>query len=78
MACGLPIIIGENSAVTELVAYDNGLTYHEGDASHLARQMEKLLDFTLRREMGEKSRKLVADRFAWKVIAEQFIELVSG
>lgn len=78
MSCGLPIIIGENSTVTELVAYGNGLLYREEDVPDLARQMEKLLDPELRREMGGKSRKLVEDRFTWRRIAEQFIELVTG
>ena len=78
MACGLPIIIGENSTVTELVAYGNGLLYREEDVPDLAQQMEKLLDPELRREMGAKSRKLVEDRFTWRRIAEQFIELAQG
>lgn len=77
MACGLPIIINEAALVTELVAYSNGLTFREDDASDLARQMEKLLDRELRENMGRSSRKLVEDRFSWKIIARQFIELVS-
>ena len=32
IACGLPIIIGEDSKVTELVDYNNGLTYREEDS----------------------------------------------
>jgi len=78
MACGLPIIIGEGSKVTELVDYNNGLLYREEDASDLAQKMKKLLDPELRREMGRNSRKLVEDRFNWRIIAEQFIGLVSG
>jgi len=77
MACGLPIIISEAALVTELVDYNNGLTFREDDASDLMRQMEKLLDHGLRETMGRNSRKLVGDRFSWKIIAQQFIELVS-
>jgi len=77
IACGRPIIMSEDSKVTELVEYQNGLLFREGDASDLAGQMEKLLDSDLRKEMGRNSRKLVEDRFSWRIIAEQFIELVS-
>ena len=75
MACGLPIIIGEDSRVAELVAYNNGFLYQEGDTADLAEKMEKLLDPELRQEMGHNSRKLVEDRFNWRTIAQQFIEL---
>ncbi len=77
MACGLPIIIGERSHETELIEYKNGLTYREEDVSDLAQQLEKLLDNQLRREMSRNSRKLIEDKFNWRIIAEQFIKLVS-
>ena len=76
MACNLPIIISEESAVSELVAYDNGFTYREGDVLQLTQHMARLLDPKLRREMGLRSRKLVEERFNWRTIAEQFINLV--
>ena len=78
MSCGLPLIIGRDSKVTELVDYHNGFLYQEGDTADLSQQMEKLLDPQLRREMGRSSRKLVDNRFNWRTIAEQFIGLVSG
>jgi len=77
MSCRLPIIIGENSRVTELVENNNGLLFREGDASDLARQMEKLLDPELRKEMGNNGRALVEEKLSWEKIAERFIELVS-
>ena len=77
MACGLPLIMSKDSKVTELVDCNNGLTYQEDDASDLALQMEKLLNPQLRKEMGRNSRKLVEDRLSWRIIAEQFIELVA-
>ena len=73
MSCGLPIIIGEGSKVTELIEYKNGLTYREEDVSDLTQQMEKLLDNRLRSEMSRNSRKLIEDRFSWRIIAQQFI-----
>jgi glycosyltransferase involved in cell wall biosynthesis len=73
IACGLPIIIGKDSKITELVDGKNGFLFSEGDAVDLAKQMEKLLDSRLRREMGQNSRRLAEDRFVWKNIAEQFV-----
>jgi len=76
MACSLPIIINENSAVTDLVDYNNGLICQEGSASDLARQMGKLLPPELRREMGQRSRKFIEEKLNWRIIATQFIELI--
>jgi len=76
MACGLPIIVSEDSGVTELVDYHNGLKFSGGDAIDLARQMERLLDPELRREMGEKSRRATEEKFNWKMISRQFLSLV--
>jgi len=73
IACGLPIIIGKDSKITELVDGNNGFLFSEGNAVDLAKQMEKLLDSGLRREMGWNSRRLAEDRFAWKSIAAQFL-----
>jgi len=77
MACSLPIIIDEMSTETELLEYNNGFTYREGDLQDLEQKMEKLLYAELRGEMGLNSRKLIEDRFNWKAIAGQFIELVT-
>ncbi|MFC2017364.1 glycosyltransferase family 4 protein [Chloroflexota bacterium] len=78
MACNLPIIISDSSEITERVGHDNGLTYHEGDVSDLAGQMERLLDPELRRKMGQNGRKFVEEGLSWKIIARQFIEIVSS
>jgi glycosyltransferase involved in cell wall biosynthesis len=74
MACSLPIIIGADSSVTELVEGNNGLLFSEGDAADLAAQIEKLLDTGLRKKMGAAGRRLVEERFSWRVIAQQFLE----
>lgn len=76
MACGLPIVISEDSLVTELVGYGNGLICQEEDASDLARQMKKLLDPELRKEMGVNGRKLVEEKLNWTTVARQFLDLV--
>ena len=76
MGCGLPVIRSSGSEVSERLEYDNGLTYQNEDPSDLAQQMEKLLNTKLRVEMGRNSRKLVEDKFNWRIIANQFIESV--
>ena len=77
MSCELPIIVADNPAAAERVAWGNGLVYKEGDVKDLYRAMKQLLvDENLRREMGQRSRKIVEERFSWKVIARRFLELV--
>ena len=76
MSCSLPIIISHNSMVTDLVNYNNGLVCKENDASDLAQQMEMLLDPELRRTMGTNSRRYVEEKLNWKIIAQQFLEVV--
>lgn len=76
MACGLPIIISEDSTVTELIDYHNGFKFLEWDAIDLARQMERLLDPELRREMGEASRRVIEEKLNWNMISKQFLSLV--
>jgi glycosyltransferase involved in cell wall biosynthesis len=78
MACGLPIIISSSSEVTDRVESDNGLTYSSDDSADLARQMEKLLDPKLRREMGANGRKFVEEKLNWTAIAKQFLDLVQS
>lgn len=77
MACGLPLIVSDGSPVTDLVSHENGFILHEDDPSHLAEQMEKLLDPYLRKIMGINSRKAVENELSWKVIAKQFTALVA-
>ena len=77
MACNVPVIISDTSQVNERVSYGNGLTYRGDDPADLTRQMEKLLDPELRREMGANGRKAVEEQLNWKAIARHFIELVS-
>ncbi len=40
----------------------------------LAERMARLLDPALRKEMGRQSRKLIEERFSWRVIAPRFLE----
>lgn len=75
-SCSLPVILSDDCEITERVERGNGLTFRGGDARDLARQMEKLLDPELRREMGQNGRKFIEEELSWRIIAKQFIELV--
>lgn len=76
MACSLPLIISDDSAVSELVACDNGFIFREGDVLQLTQHMTKLLDLKRRREMGCNSRRFIEEKLSWKIIAKQFINQV--
>ena len=76
MSTGLPIIISDDSEVTERLEYGNGLTYKNEDAADLAHQMETLFDSDLRKKMGTQGRKLVDEKLSWSTLAKQFIDLV--
>jgi len=77
MACGLPVIMSEDSEVQERLNYENGLLYIGNDPVDLAKKMELLFDPNIRKSMGENGRKIVKEKLNWEVIAKQFIELAN-
>lgn len=79
MSCELPLIVADNPAAAERVAWENGLVYKEGDMEDLCRAMRQLLaDENLRREMGQGGRRVVEEHFSWKIIARRFLELAKN
>jgi glycosyltransferase involved in cell wall biosynthesis len=78
MACSLPLIMNEGSPTKELAGYDNGLLFQDDSDRSLAQQMEKLLDSALREEMGANSRKCVEEKYSYRLIARQFIDVVTS
>jgi glycosyltransferase involved in cell wall biosynthesis len=76
MSCELPVIISDNSEVKERVQHDNGFTYTYEDIVSLAEKMELLLDPQKRADMGANGRRYIKDHLSWKVISEQFIDLM--
>ena len=78
MSCNLPIIISAESEVSERLEYNNGLQYWHEDAENLKLQMEKMLDESLRLEMGANGRKLVEDKLNWTKISQRFLDDVSN
>lgn len=63
MACGKPVVAARAMALPELVRHgENGLLFHPGDASDLARQMAWMLDHPERwAAMGARGRELARD-----------------
>jgi len=77
MGCELPIIVADNPAAAERVAWKNGLIYKEGDVEDLCRVMRKLLtNENLRKEMGQRGREIIEKKFSWRIIAQEFLALV--
>jgi len=69
MACGIPTVVTATSSLPEVVGQD-GLTVELGDASGLARAMQRLWnDRALARALGARGRKR-AQRFDWGRAAE--------
>lgn len=67
-ACGLPLVLSDRVRVTERVT-GNGLTYREGDAADLARQLLALRDPAERLRRGEIGRRRMQKRFDWRILA---------
>ncbi len=79
MSCSLPVVVSDLPAAAERVAWGNGLVYKEGDVKDLCRAMKQLaIDESLRKEMGQRGRKVVEEQFSWKVIAQRFLEIAKN
>jgi 1,4-alpha-glucan branching enzyme len=75
MACGLPVISTNTSAIPEVVG-DAGILVEPGNSQALAETITKLLkDKELRKELEERSRKRVEGHFTWDRVADQTIEV---
>ena len=72
-ACGLPIIVSDHIRVMERVD-GSGLTYREGDAEDLARQLASLASSELRLRLGEYGSRKMRDRFSWIEIARRRVK----
>ncbi|MSQ24341.1 MAG: glycosyltransferase family 1 protein [Chloroflexi bacterium] len=70
MSCGVPVI-GSTCGEIPSVIGDAGLIFPEGDVAGLTSHLERLADdTTLRRELGERGRERVLDRFTSQRVAE--------
>ncbi len=76
MACGLPVIVCDESRSCEEVKYDNGLIYKDLDVDDLVQKMEKIYLYNdLRIRMGKNALNIVQEKYNWTTIAKKFIEI---
>jgi glycosyltransferase involved in cell wall biosynthesis len=75
MSCGLPVIISNNSSVSEWINEENGLMYRAGDVEDLVEKMRTVLDPKLRGSMSLNAREY-AKKNDWNIISKKFLELV--
>ncbi|MFX1552327.1 MAG: glycosyltransferase family 4 protein [Promethearchaeota archaeon] len=71
MACEVPVI-GSDSGEIPVTIGSAGLIFKEGDVADLRDKIEALIkNRSLRAMLAEKGRKMVLDKFSWKVIAKK-------
>ncbi len=73
MACGTPVI-GSNVAGVRSVAREGGMVFH--DIEDLAEKIMKIATSEgLARALGRKGRRVVEERYSWKVVLKRITEL---
>lgn len=79
MACGLPVIVSENTFGSDIVTDGmDGYVVPIRDAAAIAARIEGLMnDETLRSKMGANAR-AAAERHTWHTFGRQIVELVDG
>jgi len=81
MSCGVPVIATTGGALPEVIGPDgeSGLLVPPGDSSALAAAIGRALDDAgLRRDLGARGRKGVAERFSWRRTAEATVREYQG
>lgn len=74
MACGLPIISTNTSAIPEVVG-DAGILVEPRDSQALANAINLLIeDKELRNKLGGKGKKRVGENFTWKKVTERTLD----
>lgn len=74
MACGKPVVVSDNTAMSEVVA-DCGLLVSPGDLDSFVEAVSRLLDDEkLRRRMGKKARRRVESLFSIDRVIEDYLK----
>jgi glycosyltransferase involved in cell wall biosynthesis len=80
-ALGLPAVASPHQSCKEAISHNNNCFIVSTNAEWLD-ALTQLEDWTLRRDMGERARRTVVEKYSVPVIATQFLrvieELVSG
>lgn len=76
-ATGLPVISTKVGGIPEfLVDNENGFLIDPGDSAQLTQRVLALLQYPkLAKEMGMRGRKLIEEKFSWRLITNQVIDL---
>ena len=76
-ATGLPVISTKVGGIPEfLVDNENGFLIDPGDSAQLTQRVLALLqEPKLAKEMGMRGRKLIEEKFSWRLITSQVIDL---
>lgn len=75
MSCGTPLVASRAGAIPEVVG-DGGVLVPPGDAQQLAVGLGALLDDPdRRRELGERARARVLERFSWAAVAARTADM---
>jgi glycosyltransferase involved in cell wall biosynthesis len=77
MASGLPIIASRTSGMEAIINYgNNGFIVEPEDVRHLRERIVQMFeDASLRRVMGERSRRIAETQYSWEQIAKQIFNL---
>lgn len=75
-ACGVPILIPDDPGIADRIAAGNGYAVKTGDIEGLSAVMIELAnDPEMRKEVGGRGARLIAERYTWARIAEEFERL---
>jgi glycosyltransferase involved in cell wall biosynthesis len=78
MACGVPVVGAESGAIPGVIG-EAGLTFSEGDAAALQRQLQTLIDDPERhRALSEAGRKRVLEHYTQAQIASRTVAIYRG
>lgn len=77
MSYGMPVIVTDVGATSELVDADNGFLIKAADKSALADAIKKMMNMsnTQLQQMALASLKKIKDKYTWTAVAQQHIEL---
>ncbi len=76
-SCGLPLVVADVPILQDRVRHQNGLTYKSPDVQDLVDKLRVLINNpNLCHQMGNVGRLVVKEKYSWRVIARQFVELV--
>lgn len=80
MACGVPVVASDLPTVREIIEHnENGMLVRADRPAELARGIRILLDYPdFRKNLGEKARQTIEDRFTWTRIEHDLQRVYEG